>query len=558
MKTAHNPILKGFYPDPSICRVGGDYYLVNSTFSYVPGVPVFHSTNLADWEQIGNVLTRKSQLVLDGAAMSRGIFAPTIRYHKGFFYMITTNVSYGGNFYVTASDPAGEWSDPVYLKVPEGVDAGIDPSLYFEGDKCYYVGQRQKADARFYGDCEVWLQELDLDKGELTGKNYSLYAGAMKEACWVEGPHLYKIGDYYYITCAEMGTSFEHSICVARSKNLTGPYENYKCNPLLTHRHLGRNYPIQNIGHGDLVDTPEGEWYLVMLGTRPLRGAAQLGRETFLAKVEWEEGWPVVNPGEGRVLWEQTVQETVEEPGKELAAEESVEEQAEESVKQAESAEPARVPAFAPQVEMKFTTPRDIRFLTFRHPADDMIRIISEKECELKCADAAPEDTKGMISYLGIRQQDRCFSIKVQVGTKLPKGAGAGLLYLYNDDNYICLLFRQQEEKSQVSIEKREQGAMQSLGNIPAEKETQYLETDWLDMEIRGKDQRAEFFVQGQKIGETAVDFMCAERAGGFVGCTYGIYALGREEGYARFRNLQVEYHAEEAEARSMMSAKEC
>ena len=158
MKTAHNPILKGFYPDPSICRVGGDYYLVNSTFSYVPGVPVFHSTNLVDWEQIGNVLTRKSQLILDGATMSRGIFAPTIRYHKGLFYMITTNVSYGGNFYVTASDPAGEWSDPVYLKVPEGTDGGIDPSLYFEGDKCYYVGQRQKADSRFYGDCEVWLQ----------------------------------------------------------------------------------------------------------------------------------------------------------------------------------------------------------------------------------------------------------------------------------------------------------------------------------------------------------------------------------------------------------------
>lgn len=531
MKTAHNPILKGFYPDPSICRVGGDYYLVNSTFSYVPGVPVFHSTNLTDWEQIGNVLTRKSQLVLDGATMSRGIFAPTIRYHKGLFYMITTNVSYGGNFYVTTSDPAGEWSDPVYLKVPEGTDGGIDPSLYFEGDKCYYVGQRQKADARFYGDCEVWLQELDLAKGELVGKAYSLYAGAMKDACWVEGPHLYKIGDYYYITCAEMGTSFEHSICVARSKALTGPYENYKCNPLLTHRHLGRNYPIQNIGHGDLVDTPEGEWYLVMLGTRPLNGGTELGRETFLAKVEWEEGWPVVNPGEGRILWKQPVRET----GEEQEAGSGI---------QVKSVKADRVPAFVPQMEMKFTEPRDIRFLTFRHPADDMIRIISEKECELKCADAAPENTEGMISYLGLRQQDRCFSIKVKVGTNLPEEAGAGLLYLYDDDNYFCLLLRRQVGKLQVLLEKREKGSVQSLGSMEPEGKAVCLEEGWLDLEIRGKDQRAEFFVQGEKIGEALTDFMCSERAGGFVGCTYGIYAQGKAEGYARFCDLQVEYNA--------------
>lgn len=521
MKMAHNPILKGFYPDPSICRVGGDYYLVNSTFAYVPGVPVFHSTNLADWEQIGNVLTRKNQLVLDGASMSRGIFAPSIRYHKGIFYMITTNVSYGGNFYVTAKDPAGEWSDPVYLKAPEGTDAGIDPSLYFEGDKCYYVGQRQKADARFYGDCEVWMQELDLAKGELVGKDYSLYAGAMKDACWVEGPHLYKIGDYYYITCAEMGTSFEHSVCVARSKTLTGPYENYKCNPILTHRHLGRTYPIQNIGHGDLVDTPEGEWYLVMLGTRPVNGAAELGRETFLAKVEWEQGWPVVNPGEGKLFWNQPVPE---------------------SGKLSENTNSKRVPAWTDKMEMRFTEPGDLRFLTFRHPADDMIHIINEKECEIRCANAAPEDVEGQISYLGVRQQERRFSVKVQVGTGLPEGANAGLLYLYDDHNYISLLLGKQDGKLGITLDKREKGTMQPLGKVPAGKGISSLEADWLDMEIRGKDQRTEFWVQGQKIGEVMADFLCAERAGGFVGCTYGIYAHGSGSGYARFRNLKVEY----------------
>lgn len=526
MKIAQNPILKGFYPDPSICRVGRDYYLVNSTFSYVPGVPVFHSTDLVTWEQIGNVLTRKSQLVLDGATISRGIFAPSIRYHNGMFIMITTNVSHGGNFYVTASDPAGEWSDPVYLKVPEGTDAGIDPSLYFEGDQCYYIGQRQKADARFWGDCEVWMQELDLAKGELVGEAYSLYTGAMKDACWVEGPHLYKIGEYYYVTCAEMGTSYEHSICVARSKELTGPYENYKCNPILTHRHLGRNYPIQNIGHGDLVDTPEGEWYLVMLGTRPLQGAAEMGRETFLAKVEWEEGWPVVNPGEGKILWEQQVAEGMEEE------------------RGGEPCEPENmVPAFCPSMKMEFTDPWDFRFLTFRHPAQDMLRMINKRECALKCAGALPEDTAGEISYLGIRQQGRNFSIKVNVLVGTMEQSEAGLLYLYNDDNYIFLALCRKGTKIRAALYKRERGDTRLLGSKELGEGT--LDEAQIELEIRGQEQQAVFLAQGDELGKIETGFMSAERADGFVGCTYGIHARGSEAGYVRFCDLQVEYGQE-------------
>ena len=140
MVTAKNPILSGFYPDPSICRVGEDYYLVTSSFVYAPGVPIFHSRDLAHWEQIGNILDRPSQLCVENEEISRGIFAPTIRYHEGTFYMITTNVSHGGNFIVTAQDPAGPWSDPYYL----GEEAvGIDPSLFFDDDgRCYYCGTR--------------------------------------------------------------------------------------------------------------------------------------------------------------------------------------------------------------------------------------------------------------------------------------------------------------------------------------------------------------------------------------------------------------------------------
>ncbi len=523
MKAAQNPILRGFYPDPSICRVGRDYYLVNSTFSYVPGVPVFHSRDLVNWKQIGNVLERKSQLVLDGASMSRGIYAPSIRYHKGTFYMITTNVSHGGNFYVTADDPAGSWSDPVYLKVPEGVDGGIDPSLYFEGDKCYYIGQRQKKNARFFGDCEVWMQELDLTKGELVGEDYSLYAGAMRDACWVEGPHLYRIGEYYYITCAEMGTSFEHSICVARSKALTGPYENYKCNPLLTHRHLGRNYPIQSIGHGDLVDTPEGEWYLVMLGTRPLSGAAELGRETFLAKVEWEESWPVVNPGEGKVLWQQPVAEMDDRDS------------------QNNGFNGKAVPAFEGRMEMKFSDSLDKRFLFFRHPDKDTLKVTGERECELKCSEGRPEDTQGVISYLGLRQQDRSFRISVQVSERLPAGARAGLLYLYDDNNYIKFLIGGQGEEC-VTVLKREKGQEQVLLSTSLDKE-QPEGKDWVELEISGREQRISFTLQGEKLSaELSAGFMSGEHTGGFVGCTFGIYAEGTGQGYAGFKDVTVEY----------------
>ena len=528
MKIANNPILKGFYPDPSICRVGKDYYLVCSTFAYVPGVPVFHSTDLVSWEQIGNVLERRSQLVLNNAGMSRGIYAPSIRYHNGIYYVITTNVSYGGNFYVTASNPEGPWSDPVYLKVPDGVDGGIDPSLYFEGDRCFYVGQRQKKEARFYGDCEVWMQELDLNKGELIGRDYSLYAGAMKEACWVEGPHIYKIGAYYYITCAEMGTGFEHSICVARSKELTGPYENYKCNPLLTHRHLGRDYPIQNIGHGDLVDTPEGDWYLVMLGTRTMNGVTELGRETFLAKVTWEEDWPVVNSGEGKVLWQQSVSWEETERKDALYEPPTVQTC---TYKDA-------VPAFETKMEMKFTRPLDKRFLFFRHPDDDTIELINDKECALKCAKSKIEDTGDVISYLGLRQQERNFSIRVQVHTEFDAGAQAGLLYLYNEKNYIKFTMSKCEDGIQVLLQKSEMGEQQVL----LEK-TIISPLNWMEMEVQGENQKATFLLEGETIfSELPVDFLSSECAGGFVGCTYGIYAEGAGTGYAHFKDLSLEY----------------
>ncbi len=293
----HNPLLPGFYPDPSICRVGDDFYMVTSSFAYYPGIPIFHSKNLAQWEQIGHVLDRPAQLQVKPYYISGGIYAPTIRYHKGVYYVITTNVSDRGNFIVTAKDPKGPWSEPHWLE-----DAvGIDPSLFWdEDDRAYYVGtwpgEPESGEKQM-----IWLSEIDLENFRLIGEKTKIWGGALADAYCPEGPHLYRIGGYYYLMIAEGGTEHFHSETIARSENLRGPYTGYRGNPILTQRNLGMKAAIANAGHADLVELQDGSWYMVFLASRPYGGYHKiLGRETFIAPVEWEEGWPVVSPGTGR------------------------------------------------------------------------------------------------------------------------------------------------------------------------------------------------------------------------------------------------------------------
>jgi len=281
--TFNNPIIPGFYPDPSICRAGDDYYTVHSSFEFFPGVPIFHSKDLVHWRQIGYCLTRKSQLPLGKVRASGGIYAPTIRYHDGTFYMITTNVDGRGNFYVTAKDPAGPWSEPVWID-----RAGIDPSLFFDDDgTVYYI--RQEGGRHGH----IAQRTLNLETGKLEGKSKELWPGT--GGIWPEGPHMYKINGKYYLMISEGGTSYDHSVTIARSDSPWGPFESNPNNPILTHRHLRKN-PIQVVGHADLVETPDG-WWLVCLGVRPQGGRYHhIGRETFLAPVTWTaDGWPVVN-----------------------------------------------------------------------------------------------------------------------------------------------------------------------------------------------------------------------------------------------------------------------
>ena len=300
-KRYNNPILPGFYPDPSICRVGDDYYLVHSTFDYFPGVPIFHSTDLVHWTQIGNILDRPEQLPLDNDNFAgAGIYAPTLRYHDGVFYMITTNIGSSlGNFIVTATDPAGPWSDPI----PLGSE-GIDPSLFFDDDgRCYYHGtQGRREGSRFFGDQEIYVQELDLKTMKLVGESWPIWNGALRGVEWAEGPHIFKKDGWYYLMISEAGTGHMHCVTMARSKNLRERFEGYNGNPILTHRHLGLNYPIVNVGHPDIVETQNGEWWMVLLASRPYGGYYRnLGRETFLVPFVWENEWPLINPGIGLV-----------------------------------------------------------------------------------------------------------------------------------------------------------------------------------------------------------------------------------------------------------------
>jgi xylan 1,4-beta-xylosidase len=285
-----NPVIPGFNPDPSVCRVGNDYYLVTSTFEYFPGVPVYHSEDLINWEQIGYCLTRKSQLPLDNCWSSGGIYAPTIRYNNGTFYMVTTNVSGGGNFYVHTKDPAGEWSEPLWVK-----QGGIDPTLFFDADGKVYLTSNDNAE----GKTGIALSEIDIETGKLLSPIKHIWGGTGGR--YPEAPHIYKIGDWYYLMIAEGGTEYGHMETIARSKSIWGPYSSNPDNPILTHRGLaGQNQPFQGTGHADLIQAHDSSWWMVFLAFRKAGGDFHhLGRETFLTPVKWNtNGWPEVSAGD--------------------------------------------------------------------------------------------------------------------------------------------------------------------------------------------------------------------------------------------------------------------
>ncbi|MBN1926372.1 MAG: glycoside hydrolase family 43 protein [Prolixibacteraceae bacterium] len=300
----YNPILPGWYSDPSICSNNEDYFLVTSTFVFFPGVPIFHSTDLVNWKQIGHVLDRESQLVnLQGQHTSGGIFAPAISYnpHNQTYYMVTTNVG-AGNFFVKTKDPFGSWSDPIWLPDVKG----IDPSFFFDDDGKAYIVNNDDPDGkpRYNGHRAIRIQQFDVETDKTFGPRVVLVDGGIhpeENPIWIEGPHIYKINGMYYLMAAEGGTGPDHSEVILRSENPMSGYVAWDKNPILTQRHLSpdRPNPITCAGHADLIQTKEGNWWSVFLACRPINGKFEnLGRETFLMPVKWSnDGYPYMTQG---------------------------------------------------------------------------------------------------------------------------------------------------------------------------------------------------------------------------------------------------------------------
>lgn len=282
------PIISGFHPDPSICRVDDAYYLATSSFEYSPGVPIHRSEDLLTWTLVGNALDRPSQLRPSPGGKDTGIYAPTLRHHGGRFWLATTDVSrpFDGQLIVHAEHAEGPWSDPVF--VPGAV--GIDPDLVWDDDGVAHLQWTS-----FHPDLAgIASMPIDLDTGRPLGEPTVLWTGTGLPH--TEGPHLYRIDGWWYLLVAEGGTERGHVVSIARSRHLEGPYESAPANPILSHR--STSHAVQNTGHGDLVQAPDGSWAMVYLGVRPRGknpGFHVNGRETFLAGVTWHDGWPVVD-----------------------------------------------------------------------------------------------------------------------------------------------------------------------------------------------------------------------------------------------------------------------
>lgn len=287
MSHYENPIISGCYPDPSICKANGKYYLVTSSFEYFPAIPIFESTDLVNWSSVGCVLDRRDQVDLLGCDGHGGIYAPSIRYYKDKFYVVATNVTHGGHFLVTTDDPHHGWSNPIFIN-----QDGIDPSLFFEGKQAYLLSTGQDSNQ----ENTILITKIDLSNGKTTDIHY-LWNG--NGGRYLEGPHLYKIKGFYYLLASEGGTEYGHMLVVARSKKLFGPYVSCPDNPILTNRDLG-GYEIQGAGHGDFIEDKNKKWWVIFLAFRQIGQYLQfhtLGREVNLLPVEFENSWPKIKDG---------------------------------------------------------------------------------------------------------------------------------------------------------------------------------------------------------------------------------------------------------------------
>ena len=492
-----NPIVKGFYPDPSVCEANGKYYLVCSSFQYFPGVPLFESEDLVNWKQIGHVLTRKSQVMLDGVRSSGGVFAPTIRYYDGRFYMTTNNNSTNENFYVYTDDIYGEWSDPVNVEMD-----GIDPSLYFENGRAYYMTNGHD-DA---GNAGIVQCEIEIATGKKLTESRVIWQGSGGR--YLESPHLYKINGTYYVMAAEGGTEYGHMVTYAKSDSVWGPFEPYAKNPVLTNRNKAP-YLIQAIGHGDLICDRYGDWHILCLGFRQIdiwQPCHHLGREVFLMPVQFgKDGWFTA--------------------GLDGTADESYEIQSEAGCVQQEK----KCYTFE-------NTPWNLDWCYMRHPHPENYEC-GENSLVLH-GTSVTLDGVDSPTFTGLRQRDFSMELKCEVALEEPQSeVEAGVTMYMTEDEHYDIAVRRTKEGCEAVL-KLNIGGIKHLQNRIA------LEGDHAELIVRADRLQYHFFVktaQGEvELGSAFTKYLSSEVASGFTGVVMGLYAIGK--GNAEFRGFSVNY----------------
>lgn len=447
----YNPVIPGWHSDPAICLGdSGNYYMVTSSFSYFPGVPLFHSRDLMNWRHAGYVLSRPSQLPnLENQVVRGGIYAPDIKYNRanGLYYMITTNVG-AGNFYVTAADPEGTWSDPVMLP---GIN-GIDPAFFFDEDgKAYIVHNDVAPDDKpeYEGHRTIRMTEFDVASGKCVGPERIIVdkgTDPARKPIWCEGPHIYKINGMYYLMTAEDGTGFDHSEVIYRSGDVWGPYTPWEGNPMLTQRTLpDRPNPVTCTGHADMVQTPEGDWWAVFLGCRPIDGKFEnLGRETFMLPVKWTaDGWPyMLREGE-------TVDTIISRPG----------------VKRLPESLSGNF-----SITDEFTdTVRSLQWFTLRGPADEYISLSAHPGyLTVKCADVDTRELRPL-PYLGRPLQHHRFTASTAMDfNPADSTQSAGLLVMKDENHQFRFAKTATANGPIVYVDKVSPTGIERLGQTPA------------------------------------------------------------------------------------------
>lgn len=465
-----NPVLRGFYPDPSVCAVYGKYYMVNSSFQFFPGVPLHESEDLVNWKPIGYVLTRPSQIPLGNAYSGSGIFAPTIRYHEGRFYMVTTNVPSMCNFYVWTDDIYGEWSEPV--RVEQG---GIDPSLLFDGGKCYFISNGVADD----GTPGITQCEIDIETGKKLTPSISIWQGAGGR--YLEGPHMYHIGDTYWLLAAEGGTEYGHMITCAKSKDVWGPFTTCPVNPVVTNRNKAP-YQIQGIGHGDLVWDKYGDMHIISLGFRQIDDFQQyhvLGRETMLMPAKFENG-SLIGGFDGTVDIE--------------------------------------YPYYAEQVikkEWTFENTKWDKDWSFIRNYDPTAYELTADKAVLYGRDDTLS-TRGINTFIALREKDMDFTLTCRVENI---GGEGGVTVYAGENEHIDLC----EKNGKICLNFTVAGIENTIACIPSD--------DDVTLIVKGEPYFYSFYaaINGNKVflGRIASKYVSTEVAGGFIGVMLGLYAQG-------------------------------